>query len=68
MLSDSRSPLSMTRHELFRRILCDVVGRDVEAGRIPPDRPWLAGLVGELCAANTARYFGLPPPRVPQWE
>ncbi len=68
MLTDSRSLLSMTRHELFRRILCDVVGRDVEEGRIPPDRPWLAGLVGELCAANTARFFGLPPPRLARWE
>ncbi len=37
MLTDSRSVLSMTRHELFRRILCDVIGRDVEEGRIPAD-------------------------------
>jgi glucuronate isomerase len=67
MLTDSRSFLSMTRHELFRRILCDLVGRDVDAGRIPPDRDWLARLVDDLCAANTARFFGLEPPRVRPW-
>ena len=37
MVTDSRSMLSMTRHELFRRVLCDAIGRDVEAGRIPGD-------------------------------
>jgi glucuronate isomerase len=68
MLTDSRSLLSMTRHELFRRILCDVVGRDVEVGRIPPDMDWLSALIGDLCAANTARFFGLPRPRLRSWE
>jgi glucuronate isomerase len=68
MLTDSRSLLSMTRHEVFRRILCDVVGRDVEEGRIPADMDWLAGLVGGLCAANTARFFGLPRPGLDGWQ
>jgi len=42
MLTDSRSILSMTRHELFRRVLCAKLGDDVAAGRIPDDRAWLA--------------------------
>ncbi len=60
MLTDSRSILSMTRHELFRRILCDVLGRDVEAGLLPDDRELLDGLVRDLCVANAVTYFGFP--------
>jgi glucuronate isomerase len=60
MLTDSRSILSMTRHELFRRVLCDAIGRDVEEGRIPRDPEWLAEVVSDLCVANTATVFGLP--------
>jgi glucuronate isomerase len=61
MLTDSRSILSMTRHELFRRILCDVLGRDVETGRIPNDRSWLNGVVHDLCVGNAVTFFGFPP-------
>jgi glucuronate isomerase len=61
MLTDSRSILSMTRHELFRRILCDVLGRDVETGRIPNDRAWLDGVVHDLCVGNALTFFGFPP-------
>jgi glucuronate isomerase len=68
MLTDSRSLLSMTRHELFRRILCDVVGRDAVEGRVPPDRDLLAGLITHLCGANTASFFGFEPSRVRGWE
>jgi glucuronate isomerase len=60
MLTDSRSILSMTRHELFRRILCDAIGRDVEAGRIPHDAQLLAATVHDICIANAVRYFGFP--------
>lgn len=60
MLTDSRSILSMTRHELFRRILCDAIGRDVEAGRIPNDTDLLAATVHDICIANAVRYFGFP--------
>ena len=45
MVTDSRSMLSMTRHELFRRILCDTIGRDVDAGLIPADPELLSGVV-----------------------
>lgn len=60
MLTDSRSILSMTRHELFRRILCDVIGKDVDEGRIPADLAWCSTVVRDICVGNGVRYFGLP--------
>jgi glucuronate isomerase len=60
MLTDSRSILSMTRHELFRRVLCDAIGRDVEAGRIPADLDWCSTVVRDICIDNAVRYFSLP--------
>ena len=59
MVTDSRSLLSMTRHELFRRVLCDALGSDVEAGRIPADRELLAGIVEDVCVGNARRFFGI---------
>ena len=59
MVTDSRSLLSMTRHELFRRVLCDAIGSDVEAGRIPDDPALLARLVEDVCFGNALRFFGL---------
>ena len=58
MLTDSRSPLSFVRHEMFRRILCDLIGRDAESGRIPGDRAMLANLVSRVCYGNARDYFG----------
>ena len=58
MLTDSRSFLSFRRHEYFRRILCNVLGRDVERGRLPKDLDLLGGLVRDICHDNAARYFG----------
>jgi len=60
MLTDSRSILSMTRHELFRRVLCDAVGRDVDEGRIPADADRLSTVVRDICVGNAVRYFSLP--------
>jgi glucuronate isomerase len=60
MLTDSRSILSMTRHEMFRRILCDAIGRDVEAGRIPDDPELLTTTVHDICIGNAVRFFGFP--------
>lgn len=58
MLTDSRSFLSFPRHELFRRILCGLLGDDVATGRIP-DRPdYLRPMVAGICHDNAARYFG----------
>ncbi|CPR14118.1 glucuronate isomerase [Brenneria goodwinii] len=57
MLTDSRSFLSYTRHEYFRRILCNLIGRWVEDGEIPNDKGMLNELVGNICFNNAERYF-----------
>ena len=59
MLTDSRSFLSYTRHEYFRRILCELIGGWVENGEYPADIPTLGGLVQDICYNNAKRYFGL---------
>lgn len=59
MLTDSRSFLSYVRHEYFRRLLCSMIGADVEAGLIPADGPALAALIKDICYDNASRYFGL---------
>jgi glucuronate isomerase len=58
MLTDSRSFLSFSRHEYFRRLLCRMLGQDVAAGLLPDDRPLLAKLVEDVCFGNAQRYFG----------
>jgi glucuronate isomerase len=58
MLTDSRSFMSYPRHEYFRRILCDLVGTDVEAGEIPNDPSLLEGLIRDICYHNAKDYFG----------
>ncbi|HBR02055.1 MAG TPA: glucuronate isomerase [Ruminiclostridium sp.] len=59
MLTDSRSFLSCTRHEYFRRILCDLIGRWAENGEVPYDEELLGGMVQDICFYNAVRYFGL---------
>ena len=58
MLTDSRSFLSYTRHEYFRRVLCEMIGQWVESGQYPNDRKQLTKLVSDLCFNNTNNYFG----------
>jgi glucuronate isomerase len=58
MLTDSRSFLSYPRHEYFRRILCNLIGKDVEAGELPADEKWLGKLVSDICHGNARQYFG----------
>lgn len=58
MLTDSRSFLSYTRHEYFRRVLCELLGEWVESGQYPNDRAQLTRLVTDLCWNNTNDYFG----------
>jgi glucuronate isomerase len=60
MQTDSRSLLSMTRHELFRRVLCDAIGGDVDKGRIPADLDLCSTVVRDVCVDNAVRYFSLP--------
>ena len=57
MLTDSRSFLSYTRHEYFRRILCNLVGQLVENGEYPADMKYLGQLVENISYYNTLRYF-----------
>ena len=59
MLTDSRSFLSYTRHEYFRRILCALIGEWVENGEYPDDKDTLGKLVRDICFGNANRYFGL---------
>ena len=59
MLTDSRSFLSYTRHEYFRRILCGLIGEWVEGGEYPNDEQTLAEIVEGICYNNAKKYFGL---------
>jgi glucuronate isomerase len=58
MLTDSRSFLSYSRHEYFRRLLCNLLGSDVKRGLLPDDRGLLGGLVRDVCIGNVRDYFG----------
>ena len=58
MLTDSRSFLSYTRHEYFRRLLCQKLGEEVEKGEIPNDLKWLGQIVSDISFNNANRYFG----------
>jgi glucuronate isomerase len=57
MLTDSRSFLSFPRHEYFRRILCNLFGKDVENGELPWDEAWLGKIVQDICYQNAKNYF-----------
>ena len=57
MLTDSRSFLSYTRHEYFRRTLCNILGNDVENGEIPYDMELLGQMVENICFNNAKNYF-----------
>ncbi len=59
MLTDSRSFLSFSRHEYFRRILCDVIGRDVENGELPNDMDLLSKMVEEISYSNAKKMLNL---------
>jgi glucuronate isomerase len=57
MLTDSRSFLSYPRHEYFRRVLCNMLGSDVEAGLLPGDLGLLGRMVENICYNNARAYF-----------
>jgi len=57
MLTDSRSLLSYPRHEYFRRVLCNLIGNDVENGELPADKAWLGKIVEDICYYNARNYF-----------
>ncbi|MEM9144487.1 MAG: glucuronate isomerase, partial [Bacteroidota bacterium] len=57
MLTDSRSLLSFPRHEYFRRLLCNILGNDIEKGLLPTDMPHLGQIVQDICYNNAKAYF-----------
>ncbi len=59
MLTDSRSFLSFSRHEYFRRILCNLIGEWVEDGEVPNDSDILQTLIENICYNNAKNYFGI---------
>ena len=59
MLTDSRSFLSYTRHEYFRRILCDLLGKWIENGEYPADLEFVGSMVQDICYNNAKNYFNL---------
>lgn len=57
MLTDSRSFLSFPRHEYFRRILCNLLGNEIENGELPNDIEWIGQMVQNICYNNAQEYF-----------
>jgi glucuronate isomerase len=57
MLTDSRSFLSFPRHEYFRRLLCNLLGEDIENGELPEDLAWVGKIVQDICYNNAKSYF-----------
>ena len=62
MLTDSRSFLSYPRHEYFRRVLCNLLGNEVENGELPDDLDLIGGMVKDICFNNAVGYFGIKIP------
>ncbi|WP_432798681.1 glucuronate isomerase [Poriferisphaera sp. WC338] len=59
MLTDSRSFMSYPRHEYFRRLLCDMLGKDMRAGKLPIDMELVGGMIRNICFNNAKQYFEL---------
>lgn len=59
MLTDSRSFLSYSRHEYFRRLLCNLFAQDINKGHIPHDLKWVGGIIEDICYQNAKNYFNL---------
>ena len=58
MLTDSRSFLSFPRHEYFRRILCNLLGKEIENGELPNDLEWTGKIIQDISYNNAKNYFG----------
>jgi glucuronate isomerase len=57
MLTDSRSFLSFPRHEYFRRLLCNLLGDEIQRGELPNDMEWIGKLVADISYHNAKEYF-----------
>jgi glucuronate isomerase len=60
MLTDSRSFLSVPRHEYFRRVLCNLFGKDIENKELPEDIEWIGKIIQDICYFNAESYFEFP--------
>jgi glucuronate isomerase len=58
MLTDSRSFMSYPRHEYFRRILCNIFGKEMENGELPDNKDWIGKVIQDICYNNAKNYFG----------
>jgi glucuronate isomerase len=63
MVTDSRSFMSFPRHEYFRRVLCNMLGREMESGELPNDMGLIGGTVRNICYDNARQFFGLEVPQ-----
>jgi len=61
MLTDSRSFMSFPRHEYFRRVLCNLVGSEIEEGELPADVELAGRMIRDICFGNVRGYLALPP-------
>ena len=59
MLTDSRSFMSFPRHEYFRRVLCNLLGNEMENGELPNDEQLIGNMVRNICFENAKQYLGL---------
>ncbi len=62
MVTDSRSFMSYPRHEYFRRILCNLLGRDMQAGLVPDREDLIGKMIENICYFNASQYFGFELP------
>src|SRR5215475_3074614 len=62
MVTDSRSFMSFPRHEYFRRVLCNLIGGEMERGELPNDERLLGGMIRRVCYENAREFLGLAMP------
>ncbi len=60
MITDSRSFMSYPRHEYFRRILCNLLGGEIEKGLLPQNETLIGDMISRICYSNAARFLDLP--------
>src|SRR2546427_445605 len=60
MVTDSRSFMSFPRHEYFRRVLCNLLGSEIEAGLLPDEKELIGRMIKNICLGNALNYLGLP--------
>ena len=58
MVTDSRSWMSYPRHEYFRRLLCNILGEEIESGELPNDHALVGQMIERICYQNARQYFG----------